>query len=463
MANNGTKIYDSVSMTDIITVVGVTSSSLKNACMNKDNKINKLSRFKPYTFGGKFAHLDESEWQKTVKAQNFGMVPTYFVTQTNGVSYTNPATTAKDAHWKQWQAPDGSDAQSCRRLDFLNYNHKAISCINRLEIQGLYSNIPCFTVGNDSRRTPISALLHLNTSADIPLGDFHEHYQTSDFANYYLTLLIGPNVSGLGNGCIVAQSQLSIGSCGAVALAMLDTHISQSIADEMRINSSNVIMVVTIMPKIDACADGRTAYFNSLGELGGNSFLSLKIYPETNINQVLYARAKFTDTDSGSFPVKPAVQTYYIKTTFLRRSKIFDVEKNWNDEIVFRCTSNSAFTIAQFSQALPTETVTLNVRVKFLETGYASYDFNNGADLIFDWSGWKVTGNMLYAADNDGVQPMTFSPYSFSHPSGDVDVWVEVRIANYETTGAVYQFTTEDDGGTQAKSVAINTDTITLY
>ena len=462
MANNGTIITAPVQVTDVQTVLGETKSDVIGLCSSA--KINNKSRFKPYNFGGVLAPIDKNEWDKAIKAQNFGMVPTYFVTQTNGASYTNPATTAKDAYWKQWQAPQGGEHQPYRLGDYNGYNKSAVPCINRLEIQGLYSNTPCFTVGNDSRRTPISALLHLNTSADIPLGDFHEHYKTTDFKDYYLTLLIGPNVSGLGNGCIIAQSQNTIGNSGAVAVVSLDTHVTSSVADEMRINSKKVIMVATLMPKIAQCAGGKTAYFSSLGSIGGNSFLSLKVYTDTNVsNQVLYATAKFTDTDSGSFPVKPAVQSYYIKTTFLRRAKIFDVEKNWNDEIVFRCTSNSAFTIAQFSKALPTETVTLNVRVKFLETGYASYDFNNGADLIFDWSGWHVTGNMLYAADNDSVQPMTFSPYSFSHPSGDVDVWVEVRIANYETTGAVYQFTTEDNGGTQAKSVAINTDTITLY
>lgn len=228
--------------------VGKTSTGydVGYACSNKHGKINKYSKNKPYksTKIEMLTSTDKVNLNYGMSTFNFSLSTLASADNLNG-SFV----------WSQWSAPTGGT--ECFRLsDFDGYNNNAIPFIESIELfnSETEGDLPIVTNGNDDgREYGYYGRINFNVNADLKLTDFWTS-MGQYISNYYLTLIIGANISGLDNShSYFAQSEKTIeeavNSGDALMQVYLDTSGSNFKSTIANTNNGKNIVVLAFAKK----------------------------------------------------------------------------------------------------------------------------------------------------------------------------------------------------------------------
>lgn len=188
-----------------------------------NSNINKYSKHKPYRSNSTSELTDQNK-----KDLNYGMSTFNFVLSTLASADNLNGSFV----WSQWGKPRGlAYNERFRALDFNGYNHYAIPFIESIELfnSETEGKLPIVTNGNDDgREYGYYGRINFNVDADLKLTDFWTSVGQY-ISNYYLTLVIGANISGLDNDySFFAQSEKTIAEAVNSGDASMQVYLNTS-------------------------------------------------------------------------------------------------------------------------------------------------------------------------------------------------------------------------------------------
>lgn len=191
-----------------------------------NGNINKYSKHKPYRSNSTSELTEQNK-----KDLNYGMSTFNFVLST----LASEDNLNGSFVWSQWGKPRGiTYNERFRALDFNGYNHYAIPYIESIELFNSESGgkLPIVTNGNDDgREYGYYGRINFNVNADLKLTDFWTSVGQY-ISDYYLTLVIGANISGLDNAhSFFAQSEKTIAEAVNNGEASMQVYLNTSSQD----------------------------------------------------------------------------------------------------------------------------------------------------------------------------------------------------------------------------------------
>lgn len=263
------------------------SANLGNIIVN--GNINKYSKHKPYRYNTRSELTEQNK-----KDINYGMTTFNFDLST----LASAANLNRSFVWEQWGKPRGNTYnEPYRGLDFDGYNHYAVPFITGIEMYNSESGgkLPIVTDGqSDDRQFGYYGKITFDNNADLKLTDFWTS-AGQYITDYYLTLIIGANISGLDNDySFFAQSEKTVGeavSNGDTSMQVYLDTTSQKFKEA--IVNTNIGKNIVLL-----------AFAKKWSSVGQNAVLSPQMW-DNSIPFYLYndTYATIGDGDEGGQPV----------------------------------------------------------------------------------------------------------------------------------------------------------------